>query len=369
MWWLQFINCYIANYKDELQSYLSEVQSPIQNKSHSKYCPYIEIGTAIDRIVGLGSKHQDVLVHTPCFAIDSLGNKWSNYLEARICANISGLHYLGASMKWGKIVEDSFLDPVPSIVINKQQHRLPPARLKSMCPCHTMCHEKANGLMHTHSDMVRDIFLPPIARHASLMQPVRLGSAWRKTVRSESHADENGASAGPAPPIPDVAVHYRCGDNTVGPYGFLPFPAIKNRIKSSMLNPSTIYVLAEPAHRKTKERQVSRCNVILDTLRAYLARSFPSTTVLTLRGLSLYDDLVRLTLSNVTVCSVSTFCLFPAMTSSGDVYFPVSALVAESSNPTYGPRFHWMNKADERILSGAKSSMMDISKVIQQLGG
>jgi hypothetical protein len=336
------------------------------NKSHAKYCPFIEIGGAIDRIARLGSNHPDVFLHTPCFALDSFGNKWSNYLEARICANITGLHYVGASMKWGKIIDDNFLDPVPSIAVNRQQSHAPHNRLKTICPCHTMCHEKANGLMHAHPGMVRDLFLPPITRHSSRMEPVRLGTAWRKTVRG---GGGSGTNPGPFPAVPDVSVHYRCGDNTVGPYGFLPFPAIRNRIKSSMNNPQTIYVLAEPAHRKTKERQVSRCNIILDSLHTFLSTSFPTATVLTLRGLSLYDDLVRLTLSNVTVCSVSTFCLFPGMASYGDVYFPVSALVAESSNPMYGPNFHWMNKADERILPGPKSTMMDITKVIQQLGG
>ena len=57
-------------------------------------------------------------------------------------------------------------------------------------------------------------------------------------------------------------------------------------------------------------------------------------------------DYARLAYSNVTICSSSTFCLWPALANNGDVYFPLTALVANSgSNATakdLGPRFHWI---------------------------
>ena len=87
-----------------------------------------------------------VMVQTNCFERGSLGNQLSNYFEARICAHISGIHYLSLSHLSG---EDSkqphhpFFTGLPTLV----QHQSPVASMevaklnaKKYCGCGSICH-------------------------------------------------------------------------------------------------------------------------------------------------------------------------------------------------------------------------------------
>ena len=87
-----------------------------------------------------------VMVQTNCFERGSLGNQLSNYFEARICAHISGIHYLSLSHLSG---EDSkqpyhpFFTGLPTLV----QHQSPAESMevaklnvKKYCGCGSICH-------------------------------------------------------------------------------------------------------------------------------------------------------------------------------------------------------------------------------------
>ena len=73
---------------------------------------------------------------------------------------------------------------------------------------------------------------------------------------------ENGnmtMSSNHLPAIPDAAIHYRCGDNVVTHYGFLPFRVYSRYIPKDA---TFIYVMAESPSRKLNKRdgnQVSMC--------------------------------------------------------------------------------------------------------------
>lgn len=121
------------------------------------------------------------------------------------------------------------------------------------------------------------------------------------------------------PLIPDVSIHYRCGDNVVGNYGFLPFTAFADHINPTATK--SIYILAESSRRKMlkKKNQLmgEKCGHILNALTLYISEHFPHATVVLLRGGNMYNDLVRLTYSKQSFCSVSTFCFWPALITSG----------------------------------------------------
>jgi hypothetical protein len=51
---------------------------------------------------------------------------------------------------------------------------------------------------------------------------------------------------------------------------------------------------------------------------------FPDAVVVILRGFDLFEDLARLTYAKTTICSVSTFCLWPAISNDNTVYFPLT---------------------------------------------
>ena len=60
--------------------------------------------------------------------------------------------------------------------------------------------------------------------------------------------------------------------------------------------------MAENPSRKSNKQRISQCNSILNGLFNYLKNEFPSSTVVVLRGASMYDDMTRLALANTTIC-------------------------------------------------------------------
>ena len=178
------------------------------------------------------------------------------------------------------------------------------------------------------------------------------------------------------PFVPDAAIHYRCGDNLVTHYGFLPFRAFKRVIPPTA---KTIYVMAESSKRRANRLEsVQRCDSIFTALEIYLRMHFPGATIVLLRGQPLFDDLARLTYAQTVVCSVSTFCLWPAVASGGangtttvgtHAHFPVSRLIAKgNTSMDYGDSgFTWLHQVSEHIVLGKDAVRMRISKLVQIL--
>jgi hypothetical protein len=216
--------------------------------------------------------------------------------------------------------------------------------------------------------MVRDILRPVFDKHFVTMTEQKQEienritlSSWKSVVRSP-HDDKSTS----LPMIPDVSIHYRCGDNTVGHYGYLAFPAFKRRIPS---NATTIYVMTENPSRKTNSQRTNQCNAILTGLFEYLKKEFVTSSIVILRGANMYDDMTRLALSKTTICSVSSFCIWPALSSTTMAYFPITRLIAKATAPVYDPRhFQWLDSfPDEIVLSGVKSKRMDNSQILKFL--
>lgn len=159
------------------------------------------------------------------------------------------------------------------------------------------------------------------------------------------------------PLIPDVAIHYRCGDNTEIA-GILPFRAF-DRILSSAKPPNikikTIYILTEDSARhKTSSPQRKRCHKILSGLHQHVVNTYSKSTVLLLRGHDLFADLARLTYANITICSASTFCLWPAISTSNIAYLPVTKLFRNGKKSDYGERVKWIDDPPQLYFNHRK---------------
>ena len=232
-----------------------------------------------------------------------------------------------------------------------------------------MCHEYESGLLHQYHERVKAMFLKALTAHwVSLPESVtsrltlegvdgQLGGGTIVGNMSALH------SAGPLPVVPDTAIHYRCGDNTVGHYGFLPFRAFKNLIPKDS---KFIYIMSESSRRKARPDQRARCDIILKQLYLYVSAEFQNAHVLLMRGQDMFVDMYRLTFANVTICSVSTFCFWLALSSNGSaVHFPVSRLIAKATQPKYGANFHWITTP--QIVSGVRSLSMSTEHLIKIL--
>jgi hypothetical protein len=292
---------------------------------------------------------------TPCLSSQSFGNFLSDYVESRVCAHLSGLHLIS-------LVNQTLAD-LPSYIPKIVRHHSPQlhglANAKKICTCFSICHENPYALLHSHPPLVRNVLRPLILKHHSKnMKRVSSSDRISPFIFKSSLRQPYDTAKPIFPTIPDAAIHYRCGDNTVGHYGFLAFPAFLHAIP---LNTSTIYVLAEKSSRSFTPRRAERCDAVLSGLWIYLTKSFPSSTVLVLRGAAIFDDFSRLGLAQITVCSVSTFCFYAALASSGEAYLPITRLFAKATTPDYGSHVKWLDSfpADSVIHGGQILSLSD----------
>lgn len=360
-----------------------------------------------------------VLIQSPCLGSDSLGNLLGHYFESIFCARHIGAHYMAVAKVWEPRTLDEaspFVGALPDIVevrshrssssgsdgivahSSRSQRRLSPSPSVSSpgrgahrrvaapdksaksakCPCPGGCHERAASLWTKNTASIRTIVHTALERHLTSM-------AVSETVLQPTDLLSNNTKPGDTLPlIPSVAIHYRCGDNFVGPYGFLPFSVVRAHIEKhfsshskkngaqgpgsrAQVGPQTIYVLAEHRGRKTggkKQMLAQKCDHVLRALHNDLTRAYPDSRVVVRRGDDLYVDMARLSRAQLTICSVSTFCLWPAIANRNVAYFPRSALIVGGrSDIDLG--FRWIGQPE--LVKGVRYASGGPEKLVATL--
>ena len=116
-------------------------------------CPYFSIPNIFNYMEknsqnsNLDHVLRDAMITTPCFDSDSFGNTLSNYIEMRICSNITGYHFIGVSPEKG-LASGSQSKPslnpfstLPEIVYNGDAGRKKSiSEVMSICQCTSICH-------------------------------------------------------------------------------------------------------------------------------------------------------------------------------------------------------------------------------------
>jgi hypothetical protein len=359
-----------------------------------------------DLITVNGSRQSPIIVQTACFGKGSLGNDLSQYIESRLCAHLAGVHYIAASFLNSEVTQQnhSFYSAFARTVRHPNPVSTDVAfkTIKKICTCGSMCHEWSSGLMHSNMKMASKIFRvavdsywknrkleklksnssveeyldlrkqkskPMVGRNRILYSSKENRTATRTAQSHEVLSIKKEAIANliltTLPTVPDVAIHYRCGDNVVTHYGFTPFRVFAKTIP---LDSKYVYVLAESPDRNPKLQSVSRCAAIFDALHGYLMDHFPKAIIVILRGHNIFEDLARLTYANTTICSVSTFCLWPAVANTNTVYFPVTKLITkENTSFDYGPSFHWLKAAEDKAIRGILAVQMSEKELVKKL--
>ena len=356
-------------------------------RTHSQLCiaespgdavNHFQRGSFFSNVAPTGSA---VLVTTPCLGSDSLGNRLTDYFENLICAHNTGAHFVSVMKTWemGRNHEASpLLKALPPSIASSHPRTYSDVNssIEAECDCQSSCHERNDALIVGGIKLVKPLMALALSQQLHYLE--NNGSNGNSSSTNFSHTSGSGAwtviddkhhSTVPAgtllPLIPDVAIHYRCGDNFVGYYGFLPFTAFPKYIPQSV---RTIFVLAENRNRHSTARQHrgSKCDVILFNLFEYLKKKFPNASVVVRRGDDLYTDMVRLAYAKITVCSVSTFCLW-------------SVIAREKGSPTYIPQskvlfggdtsvdlgFEWVT--DPPLLLGKPHDHLPVPRLIQLL--
>ncbi len=345
------------------------LQKNLQPHHHGKRCKALEPGTVVKEFLSGKNPHDlngnPIMIHSVCLSEDSLGNKLGHYFEVLSCATLSGAHYVGVAKIWNpktKDIPSPFLQGLPHIVANHGPNSGNGSEntlqfVRRHCTCYDGCHERANALWTQNLPLVRQLMQRAIYNHLQHVYP------GQPPANIEVPVDDTPGTSKPAqtvPLIPTVAVHYRCGDNFVGHYGFLRFADISRRIRQEKAvlqavraatdgqrAPWYLYILAEHRSRKTsgaKKVLAEKCDRVLDALRVHLQQAFPTSSVLLFRGADLYTDVARLALAPVVICSVSTFCLWPAIANphQRSVHFPRTRLVV-GGDTSLDMGFSWMH--------------------------
>lgn len=274
----------------------------------------------------------------------AFGNFLSDYLEARLCATLTNKHFVAEihRMNSTNTRHNDLIRIIPQEVLNNNASLTTP-NFDGICPCRRNCHELSTSLLHQHSTVTRNIIRSMYQEHSNLCmnRTISLSAAWKYLSPLDSGQSAMSARARfklsmlgspkaftpdmEIPLIPDVAIHYRCSDNILhNKMGLTSFSSfLRSRFPSS---PGTIYILSEREDRPSinhANRIFSHlCNPILEALMQFLHEMFPTAAVMVFRGASLLDDTLRIMHARVSFCSLSTFCLFPAMASFGKVYVP-----------------------------------------------
>lgn len=377
----------VSTYKTNFEKYYNSKHSPLEqmypkgtkppkNKLqawHAEICKMIENGEVVSsyqkdkwdvQAKGRNSTNggQVVLVGTPCLGTDSLGNTLTSYLENIACAYHAKMNYITVAKYWDpnnmggslpvflRTLPDVYEhpNPVPTVELAKEN-------LKKHCKCVGSCHERTNSLWYKTLDILKPIVRNALSDHMNnntLHQNMTVGLTDISNVPIYTLL----------PVIPDSAIHYRCGDNFIGHYGFLPFRAFTSLIPKSA---RTIYVLAENKKRKANKAKQSICDAIFAGLYQYLHRHFPNATVVVRRGDNLFVDMYRLAQAPNMICSVSSFCLWPALiNTSPDVHFPATKLILKGDT-SINLGFKWI--LEPSILKGAQLLVLPPQHVLSQL--
>ena len=270
------------------------------------------------------------LVYPFCSDSSSLGNWLGLYLNEASCAMLSGGSLLSPSIEHGYVLQntsgkqDLFFDALPRIVSspNPLEYSKVIEQMEKNCRCPRYCWDDPAAAMYKNTVWISKTVRTSIDAYLTSVD-LSLG-----TTIDPSSDFSNQPMDLKLPFVPDVAIQYRCGDNmhygNIG-YGILPFRAFTDRIPKDA---KYIFVMSDPPKRARNNPSVSHCSEILRWLFEYLKKKRHNSTVVVKRGGDVYLDFARLSMANTTICSASTFCLFPAIAHNGSVvYFPRTKLI------------------------------------------
>jgi len=350
----------------ELYQKLKEIQLNI-NTNEQSYCYNTHSGTRNAFLTKSYQKYTgdlNVLVYPLCLMTHELGNRLGNYFHEVACAEASGLHFITVHHQWdisgsfhGHAINSTtdenkrlFLNSLPDIIIHaKPSTRLQgEKKIEKVCKCTRYCWQDAKAPWVNRTDSIGSYLRIAFDKYTTSF-PSNATTSIDPTVDfTNAKQDQH------LPLIPDTAIQYRCGDN-IGfsyMYGIMPFTAFVHRIPPDS---KFIYVLSDHPSRAVHSPYTSRCHVILQHLFSYLRKHFQHSTIVIKRGGDIFLDYARLGTANTTICSVSSFCFWPAVSNPGTSYFPLTNLIAgahmNTTAPNFGSNFHWI---DEPIISNMK---------------
>lgn len=305
----------------------------------------------------------NILVYPMCIRLFQLGNTLGYFFNEVACAAMSGAHFISVKKNFEIKEYESlittgnnqyeFFNNLPDIIFNSKHENGDTVRgkVRDYCTCTQYCWENNNAPWLHQTEIIGEYVRKAIDAYLKVAD-TSSGTLINSTTDYLYTPEIKNVIK--LPLIPDVAIQYRCGDN-IGfgktRYGLLPFYSMINIIKNSKVK-NYIYVLADSPSRQLTSPYSSRCGIILQALLDNLKKHFPLSNIAIKRGGDQFLDYARLAYSPTTICSASTFCLWPALANNkGKVYFPLTPLIANSWDIATAanislPQWNWITDAE-----------------------
>jgi len=293
-------------------------------------------------------KEKPIIVLCMRFDVGSLGNFLGTYFDSIACAAEAGLHFIGVKKRFlghEESLNERFYDALPSVIAHPHpvDNYTAITNINEKCQCKRYCWRKYDPWS----------FQIPLIRHI-ITNGINLHLAMRdmhnKTV------EENGLMIYPTvdlstepvdtplPLIPDVAIHYRCSDNIYGGMGLMAFRPILKKIPP---NAKYIYVFTEYGGRLSGRVLEQVAPFVLKSLFDHLVTFFPNATVVVKKGGNELTVWAQFLYANMTYCSPSTYCFWPAIARNKTTFMPGTAYIAalpgsRSDHAVIHPSYHWV---------------------------
>jgi hypothetical protein len=297
------------------------------------------------------------------FPAGTIGNHIGAYFDSIGCASASGMHFVGLSPR----VEpnEPFNNAFPHIIVH---HSPLPSNNRDLwintvsnkCKCHRYCWNVGQP-WETIIPKIRQIMASAVHLHAYSVKHGILPETHGLVLNYKTDIFTTDLNEF-LPLFPDVAIHYRCSDNLFGGMGCLSFQMILNRIPSSA---KYIYIFGEWGDRLFQHIMAPHNDSIFRELIKSIKMKLPNAIVVVKRGSNVYTTMAQFTYANITICSPSTFCFYPAIAREKTTYFPVGSGNYINTFKEINPNFHMLR--DDNLFYGNFTRNSTTEEVIQTL--
>jgi hypothetical protein len=326
-----------------------------------------------------------ILVQMMSYNTDRVGNHLGTYFNDIACAAQAGLHFIGVHYRYESHGVyhhyDAFWNALPTLI----EHHSPVAydnvvnSLYKECPCGGYCWDAGDPWVQ-QLPLIRSIMTTGLHLHLASHDHHGVQVKFRG-MRHSKEKDmiypEHLPESTYLPMFPDVAIHYRCSDNLYGGMGLMSIGTLINHIPPES---KYIYIFTE-SHARVLGSPLAHTGVaVLTKIMNDLKAFFPNAIIVIMRGGNEFTVWSQLAFANVTICSPSTFCLWPAVARTGLTYMPTTPYVAHNKNKPdqwadLGPNFRWIrdphlynNFTDKSTIKEVLDTIsMDIPKLHRNL--
>jgi len=302
----------------------------------------------------LTNTFQSVIRDEPIFVSElelkesMLGNRLGHYFETLACAQIAGLHLIFIEFTPSKDILFNV-----SMVIRHPQPANSRDEAITMVQRHcnsgqTFPWSQADSILYKNISIIKSHFenilqlILNLKHNQTNIQDLPSNflssNTFSTVVQNQIPLDIPSL-----PFLPSVSILLRCSDvlshHGTSPYGFVNW---HNYLSLIPRNSSHVYIHSEPLNYKGSEQSAHFCNNLTQELVFFISRHFRKSVIAVRRGFAL-DGLVQLSLANLTICSPSTFCLFPALYQQHSVAFQLSSLIANgNASVTFTSTWKWI---------------------------